>query len=291
MTDTEAARLADRCWRLLEPVHALTYFAPESWAAADAAGLKGWWMGYFAFRSAPLGPVPASVVRSTFFNFHRSRVDRAIPDAWGFASIEALLEARAGAAAAALRRIVGDATLELTVPALLDLTGSAASACECAGRPLAAANQSLTVPDEPVAALWQLLTVLREHRGDGHVVCLVVAGLDGCEALVLQAASGAVPADVLLTSRNWPEEEWALASERLRHRGLLDGSGAATTSGLEMRAQIEADTNRLASQPYAEIGLQQTERLTEMLRPLARAVVSSGGFPSVNPIGLDATDR
>ncbi|MGA8680221.1 MAG: hypothetical protein WB592_07040, partial [Acidimicrobiales bacterium] len=142
--------------------------------------------------------------------------------------------------------------------------------------------------DDPVAALWQLLTVLREHRGDGHVACLTHADLDGCEALVMHAAVGTVPADVLRLSRNWPEDEWAAAEQRLSDRGLL-AAGAATAAGLELRAAIEADTNRLAAQPYAEIGAEQSERLTEMLRPLARAVVRSGGFPSVNPIGLDAS--
>ncbi|HUD17773.1 MAG TPA: hypothetical protein VMQ59_10940, partial [Acidimicrobiales bacterium] len=98
MTDSDAARLADRCWRVFEPLHALTYFAPESREAADAVGLKGWWMCYFAFRAAPLGPAPASVVRSTFFNFHSSRTNRAIPDAWELASVEAVLDARAASA-------------------------------------------------------------------------------------------------------------------------------------------------------------------------------------------------
>jgi hypothetical protein len=290
-TDAEAARLADRCWRVLEPVHALTYFAPESRAAADAAGLKGWWMCYFAFRASPLGAVPASVVRSTFFNFHSSRVDRAIPDAWRFASVEESLVARAASVAGALRRVVGDPLLEQTITALLPIVDSAASACDCAGRPLAAANQSVPMPEDPVAAFWQQLTVLREHRGDGHIACLTYAGLDGCEALVMHAASGAVPAEVLRTSRNWPEDEWARAEQRLASRGLLDDTGAATPAGLEMRAGIEADTNRLAGQPFAEIGAEQTVRLTELLRPLARAIVKAGGFPSLNPIGLDASDQ
>ena len=291
MTDSDAARLADRCWRVFEPLHALTYFAPESREAADAVGLKGWWMCYFAFRAAPLGPAPASVVRSTFFNFHSSRTNRAIPDAWELASVEAVLDARAASAAAALRRTVGDQLLEETLPALLPIAHLAASACECAGRPLAAANQALAVPEDPVAQLWQLLTVLREHRGDGHVACLAFAGLDGCEALVMHAASGAVPAQILRTSRNWPEDEWPFAEQRLLRRGLLDESGVASAAGVEMRAGIEVDTNRLAGQPYAEIGGERTDRLTELLRPLARAVVRSGGFPSVNPIGLDASDQ
>jgi hypothetical protein len=132
--------------------------------------------------------------------------------------------------------------------------------------------------------------VLREHRGDGHVACLTHAGLDGAEALVLHAASGAVPAEVLRVSRNWSDQEWSDAEQRLAERGLLAG-GVASAAGAELRADIESDTNRLAAQPYASIGAAATERLTELLRPLARAVVRSGGFPSVNPIGLDASNE
>ena len=52
----ELAPLARRIWRRLEPYHAITYFAAESRAALDAVGMKGFWMGYFASRSAAMGP-------------------------------------------------------------------------------------------------------------------------------------------------------------------------------------------------------------------------------------------
>jgi len=290
MSDHDFADLANRAWRVFEPIHAVTYFSEESRRAAEAAGLRGWFMGYFGFRSAPLGPVPASVVEATFFNFHRSRVERAIPDAWAFASVEDLPGLRAAAVATALGRLCGAELLASTLPELVPLLGEVAATCDCAGRPLAAANQALPQPDDDAAAAWQLITVLREHRGDGHIACLTFAGLDGCEALVMHAASGAVPADVLRTSRNWPEAEWDLAVERLAGRGLM-ADGAATPAGLDLRHGIESDTNRLAAQPYAAMGPERTERLIELLRPVARAVVKAGGFPSVNPIGLDASDE
>ncbi|MGA2208507.1 MAG: hypothetical protein ABSH30_02625 [Acidimicrobiales bacterium] len=285
-SDTDFTALANRCWRVFEPVHATTYFAEESRTAAEAVGLKGWWMGYFAFRSAPLGPVPANVVLATFYNFHRSRVERAIPDAWALASIDSLLDARASAVAKALRRAAGEEADEVAAAAL-PLAERAAEACECVGRPLAAANQVVRLPEDRLAALWQRLAVLREHRGDGHIACLTTADLDGCEALVLHAASGVVPAEVLRVSRNWSEAEWAAAELRLEDRGLLAG-GVATAAGADLRNGIEADTNRLAAQPYIEIGAEDTSKLIELLRPLSRAVVASGGFPRVNPIGLDA---
>jgi hypothetical protein len=51
-------------WTLFEPVHAVTYFAPEARSAFEEAGLRGFWRGYFAGRAAPLAPVNAAVVGS-----------------------------------------------------------------------------------------------------------------------------------------------------------------------------------------------------------------------------------
>jgi len=54
--------LARRFWAAIEPIHATVYFAPEPAEAAKKAGLRGFWMSYFASRVAPLGPVPAEAV-------------------------------------------------------------------------------------------------------------------------------------------------------------------------------------------------------------------------------------
>src|SRR3954468_15844572 len=85
-------------WQHLEVVHAVVYFAPAVDAALRDVGLRGFWMGYFGSRAAAMGPVEADVVKATFYNFHPSMVDRAIPDAWTCAAPEAILAARQGAA-------------------------------------------------------------------------------------------------------------------------------------------------------------------------------------------------
>ncbi len=51
--------MARRLWSRLEPIHVVTYFSPEARAELSAAGYKGFWMGYFAGRAAPMGPVGA----------------------------------------------------------------------------------------------------------------------------------------------------------------------------------------------------------------------------------------
>ena len=76
-------------WWATEPYHAVVYFAPETRDVCTAIGLKGFWMGYFAGRAAPMGPVTPAVVHATFFNFAPGMVARAIPDAWAIAAPEA----------------------------------------------------------------------------------------------------------------------------------------------------------------------------------------------------------
>ena len=55
-----------RLWAALEPLHDVVYFADGVRGAGIALGLRGFWMTYFAFRAAPLGPVPAPPVASAW---------------------------------------------------------------------------------------------------------------------------------------------------------------------------------------------------------------------------------
>ncbi|MGB7109611.1 MAG: hypothetical protein WBD77_03440, partial [Mycobacterium sp.] len=162
--------LARRFFDRFEPVHGVTYFAPEAREALDGLGYKGYWMGYFAARSAPLGTVPREVVTAIFYNFAPERVAKALPAAWQIAGPEAALRARQDSAVAALRRygLAGDENI--TVAA--ELAGKAAREALLDGRPLFAANRALPWPDDPLAALWHAATLLREHRGDAHVAVL-----------------------------------------------------------------------------------------------------------------------
>src|SRR5436305_4913078 len=97
-----------RLWRVLEPYHAVTYFTDESRQAFKDVGLRGFWMGYFAGRAAPMGPVGPGVVTATFFGFRHSMVARALPDAWTFATVADVLAARLHGVDRALRRLLGD---------------------------------------------------------------------------------------------------------------------------------------------------------------------------------------
>ncbi|GAA2232153.1 SCO6745 family protein [Streptomyces nogalater] len=273
-------------WERYEPVHDLVYFAPEAHRAADALGLRGFWMGYFALRAAPLGAASPSVVTSCFYVFHPSRVARALPDAWAYAAPEEVLAARLDAMDAAMARLFGtDVVGGTAFTQAADLAWEAAAAADTTGRVLGAANQALDRPKRPAARLWQALTTLREHRGDSHVAVLVGLGLGPVEAMVLKAAAGESDGDFLRETRKWPDEEWAAAEARLRADGRLAADGSLTPAGADLRARTEALTDAAAERPWAVLGAERTERLAVLLEPMAGVVAESGLLPAGNPVG------
>jgi hypothetical protein len=278
--------VARRMWIVLEPVHAMIYFAPEAREAYVTAGLKGYWMGYFASRAAALGPVSAPVVTATFYNFAPRMVERAIPDAWRFSTPERVLVARLDAVDRALRRLLGDLVASPAVAEAAELARAATGGCAVAGRPLFAAHLALPWPQAPHLALWHAATLLREFRGDGHVAALLSAGLDGCEAHVTVAAAGAAPRATLQPNRAWSDEEWADATARLTARGWLDADGALSPAGIAGRAAVEEQTDHLALPPWARLGDAACTRLYKLVRPLSLRIVENGGIPTPNPLGM-----
>jgi hypothetical protein len=282
-------RIARAMWQQLETLHAVTYFAPECRAAFADAGLRGFWMGYFAGRAAPFGPVGPGVVAATFFNFHPDMVRRAIPDAWSFASPAEILSARAESATAAIRRVVpgaGDAARAL-LPVLRRVIAHGSGA----GRPLFAANRELAPPDDEIAELWQGATTMREHRGDGHVAVLTEAGLDGCEVHVLFAATTGIDGELLRANRGWSPADWQDATNRLHERGLLHGDGSATPAGRAGHDEIEQRTDELAIQPFRVLSADEVDRLLRQARLLAAPIATAGDIPFPNPMGLPPPDR
>ena len=275
--DTVVAR---KTARTLEPYHGSIYFAPEAFERYAALGVEGFG-GYFASRAAAMGPVGPEVVIGTFFNFRPSVVHDAIPSAWDAAPPSAWVEARLEAVDANLRRVVGDEVLSSPdVERAAALAGQAAeaAAARSSGRPLALAHAAVPRPDDAHLALWHSITVLREHRGDGHVSCLVEAGIDGCGALVLHAAMGEVPRAGLQGTRGWTDEEWGAAVDGLASRGLVDGDGAFTDEGRAVRERIERRTDELAAGAWDSIGAEACDELRGLVRPMSRAIVDSGTF-------------
>ena len=278
------ASIAREFWKRIETLHAVTYFGHESTDAATSAGLRRFSMGYFGFRAAPLGAVDPGPVEAAFANFAPSMVRRSLPDAWEFARPDALVAARAAAAAVTLRRLCPD--IESIAALANESLSDVIEMCDSVGRPMFAANRDVGPFDDPIAQLWQHCTTLREHRGDGHVIALAASAIDGCEAHHLIAAEQQLPHELLRDNRGWTVDQWGDAGRRLQRRGLIDVDGL-TDAGRRLRAHVEAVTDSLAMAPLtAALGEQGAEQMIDLLTPATIEVAASGVLPFPNPMGL-----
>ncbi|MFI9393780.1 hypothetical protein ACIG53_23220 [Streptomyces bauhiniae] len=282
----ETARVR-QLWHLLEPFHALLYFAPEveEEMAALGYGTEDRWPAYFPLRAAPLGEVGAERVTSAFYSFSPRMVARHMKGTWSIAAPREVLAARLRGIDRAYRAILGDG---VEGPGLAEAAALARRAAESAGtegRPLAAANAELPWPEAPHLQLWHAATILREHRGDGHLAALLVAGLDPVESLVSFAAIGAASVE-RFESRGWSREEWAAARERLAVRGLVEPDGTATQEGRALRRRVEEHTDRLAAAPWQSLDRADADRLGDLLGDHWVAVLSSGLLPSESTLGI-----
>lgn len=271
-------------WSLFEAVHAVTYFDPAARAAFEAAGLRGFWRGYFAGRPAPLGAVGAGPVTAAFFGFAPAMVARAVPDVWSRATPAAALAARLDGARAALTGLLAGVPAAHVAEAA-ELLSAAAGAVDLPGRVLAAANAGLPWPGDPIGRLWHAATILREHRGDGHVAALLTAGIGGSESVVLRSAldGGGLPA-TMQPARGWTGPQWQDAAGRLAARGWVTPDGTATEAARTAYARVEAVTDELAAGPWRQLGEDTTRRCARLLEPLAARAWAV--LPADNPIPL-----
>jgi hypothetical protein len=279
--------LARRFWAAIEPLHSIVYFAPGPIAAMREIGLRGFWMGYFASRVAPLGNVPAEAVGAMAYGFAPHLVARAIPDAWKFATPEAVLDARIKSAGDALRVHLKTGPLEgAPLEELAPLLGQAVDGCRFDGRPLAAAWSSVPRPEDPAQSAWLAATVLREHRGDGHVLAGVANGLRGLDATLTLVATGAIPRALVQPTRGWSDDDWEQSVRRLQARGLLDKDGRLTMTGGALRRDVEDLTDRLAAGPVERLGPTGIEHAIALAAPLSRQLMDAGIVPVPNPVGV-----
>lgn len=276
------AHLAGRTARSLELLHSLCYFAPEVEAELVGVGLEPGRMTYFAGRAAPMGAVGAGVVAATFYNFDPELIGDAIPRAWTLADPEAIIRARYRGVDAAYRALFGDAVVSADMSEAAQLAAIAAQGIPGVdGRPLYAGYAALDWPEEPHLVLWHALTLLREHRGDGHVAALQTAGLSGLEALITHTAAGiGFQKKFAQSRRGWSQAAWEAAVSGLRDRELLDGRGELTSDGRELRDVVEDLTDELAAAPWTELGEDGAARLAELTEPWRKSVRESGLFPT-----------
>ena len=275
------ASTAGRSARALELLHSLTYFVPETQEALSDAGLQGR-ACYFAGRAAPLGAVGAGVVTATFYNFNRELIEPLVPAAWSVASPEKILDIRYRALDEAYTRLLGAEILNS--PEMSEAAELASIAARGIpgddGRPLYAAYADLEWPTAPHLVFWHALTLLREHRGDGHIAALQTAELNGIEALITHTATGkGFEKEFARKRRGWSTEQWGAATANLTDREILDADGALTEHGVDLRNLVEDITDDLALAPWTALGEDGAARLVELASPWRDTVVAQNVFP------------
>lgn len=268
--------LARRMFELVEPIGVIPYSADEPNEAMFALGFTNYWDTYFAGRAAPLGTsVPAEVVHALFYNFAPGEVARHIPRVWRTTTPQAAIAARQHGCVKALRRILGDLVDTRAFTRAVELLTVAAFSAPLEGRPMYAALRTLPVPQEPVARLFRAASLLREHRGDGHISALMAESIGGLEAHVLVALDLGMPAEKFGRIHHLPAAQLSALVDGMNARGLVADDGGFAPAGRETKQRIEALTDDLAVAPYRILDAAEVDELTAALEPLAAALVAA----------------
>ena len=263
---------ARRLHPLVETIHTVTYFAEEPTEQLMALGLRNYWDGYFAARSAPLGQVPAEVVDAIFYNFAPGEVARHIPRVWKITTPQAALAARDRGCLLALRRLLGDLADSPRLARAADLAIKIGTSASTEGRPLYAGLRTLTMPKEPVLRLWYGATLIREHRGDGHNAALAAAGIGRTEAHVLHALYEGIPAAKFGRVGHLPSAQLTAVVDGMRNRGLVDDCGWLSQAGRQIKTRIETATDQLAAAALHALPPAELDQLFADLEPICAVI-------------------
>ncbi len=270
--------MARRMFELVEPIGVIPYSADEPNEAMSALGFTDYWDIYFAGRAAPLGLAPAEVVAALFYNFAPGEVARHIPKVWRATTPEAAIAARQMGCAKALRRILGDRVDTPAFARTAALLVKAATSAPFDGRPMYAALRAIPIPDDVVARLFHAASLLREHRGDGHIAALMVEGVGGLEAHVLLALDMDVPAEEFGRIHHLPAAQLDSVIGGMRDRGLVGDDGWLSEQGRAVKQRVESITDDLAAKPYASLEPGELDELMVSLEPLAALLLAAQEF-------------
>src|ERR1700745_3871660 len=234
--------MARRMFELVEPIGVIPYAADEPNETMFALGFTNYWDTYFAGRAAPLGTATPEVVDALFYNFAPGEVARHIPKVWRTTTPKAAISARKRGGVKALRRILGDRVDTPAFARAAELLMKAATSAPFEGRPMYAALRAIPIPDDVVARLFHAGSLLREHRGDGHIAALMIEGVGGLEAHVLVALDTGMSAEKFGRIHHLPAAQLAAVIDGMRDRGLIGDDGWLSGPGRGGQQRGEAST-------------------------------------------------
>ena len=138
-----------------------------------------------------------------------------------------------------------------------------------------AALRAIPIPNDVVARLFHAASMLREHRGDGHIAALMVEGVGRLEAHVLLALDMGMPAEKFGRIHHLPAAQLAAVIDGMRDRGLIGEDGRLTNLGGAVKRRVEALTDDLAARPYESLEPEELDELMATLEPLATLLLAA----------------
>ncbi len=138
-----------------------------------------------------------------------------------------------------------------------------------------AALRAIPIPDDVVTRLFHAASLLREHRGDGHVAALRVEGVGGLEAHVLFALAMGMRAEKFGRIHHLPRAQLAAVIDGMRDRKLIGDDGSLSESGRAVKQRVEALTDDLAAKPYECLESDELDELVATLEPLATLLLAA----------------
>ncbi|GAF48835.1 SCO6745 family protein [Rhodococcus wratislaviensis] len=284
---TDFQERARRLRNAVEPVAAGVYFAPEAHTAYEELGFAGSPVthegaarpdltAYFTSRGACMGDVPGEVVAAAFGCFNPKVVVPGVEAGWQIAGREAILAAREKGATTMLARVLGDQPEGLA--RVTELLRRGADAAQWEAHPIYAGLRSLGFPGTPIGDLWRAADLLREHRGDSHVITWAVGGVDAVEILLLTEQWWGLPARSYAPTRGWAGSDMDAGFERLEKRGLMTGDEKLTDAGRAFREEIEVRTDELERSVLDALG-DDLDELLSHLDTWSEAVVAANAYP------------
>ena len=278
---------ARRLRNAVEPVAAGVYFAPEAHAAYENLGFAGSSVAadgvarpelksYFTSRGACMGQVPGEVVVAAFGCFNPQVVVPAVRAGWQITDRPTILRARENGATGMLQRVLGEAPAGLA--RATELLRRAADAATWPGRGMYGGLRSLGFPGTPMGDLWRAADLVREHRGDSHVISWAVGGADAVEVLLLTEQWWGLPARSYTPSRGWSASDMDAGFDRLEQRGLMTPDEKITDAGRAFREEIEVRTDVLERPSLDALG-DDVDELLEHLDAWSEAIIEAGSYP------------
>jgi hypothetical protein len=175
----------------------------------------------------------------------------------------------------ALQRILGDHVDSPGFAPAAELMLRAAISAPVEGRPMYAALRAIPIPDDVVARLFHAASLLREHRGDGHIAALMTEGVGGLEAHVLVALDMGMPPERFGRIHHLPAAQLAAVTDGMRDRKLISDDGSLSETGRAVKQRVEALTDDLAAKPYESLETDELDQLVAALEPLATLLLAA----------------